>query len=97
MTFADAQLQKHIGQVVSVVQDCPSDQLLICALLDAWHWFHLVEGDESPRAKEAIEHLLSPELRPALRSWYRRLGEAISPAAVKFREQLAEMVGERFG
>jgi hypothetical protein len=68
MIFRDPQLQKHVERVVSIVQGCPADQLPICALLDAWQWFHLTEGDESPRASEAVEHLLSPELRPALRS-----------------------------
>lgn len=63
MVFRDPQLQQHFERTVSVLKGCPPDQLPICALLDAWHWFQLTEGNESARAKEAIEHLLSPELR----------------------------------
>jgi len=97
VTFRDPQLQKHYERAVSVVQGCPPAQLPICALLDAWHWFHLIEGDESPRTREAIEQLLSPELRPALRSWYQRYGEDMNPAAIEFRERLGELAGERLG
>lgn len=97
VTFRDPQLQQHYERAVSVVKGCLPDQLPICALLDAWHWFHLIEGDESPRAKEAIEHLLSPELRSGLRGWYHRWGAGMNPAATEFRDRLGEMAGERFG
>ena len=97
MTFRDTQLQKHFERVVSVVQGCPPDQLPICALLDAWQLFSRMDGEKSPRASEAIEHLLSPELRPALRSWYRRCGDKMNPTATEYRDRLSEMAGERFG
>jgi hypothetical protein len=97
MVFRDTQLQKHFERVVSIVQGCPPDELPICALLDAWQWFRLTEGDDSSRASEAIEHLLSPELRPALRSWYRRYGDKMNPAAIEFRDRLGVKAGERFG
>jgi hypothetical protein len=64
---------------------------------DAWHWFRLTEGENSPRAAEAIEHLLSPELRPALRQWHRRLGDGMNENALSFRDRRSELVGERFG
>lgn len=97
MTFRDAQLQKHFERVVSKVQGCPPDQLPVCGLLDAWHWFRLIEGEESARSSEAIELLLSPELRPALRDWYRRFGEKLNPFAIEFRDQLSAIAGEKFG
>jgi hypothetical protein len=97
VTFRDPQLQKHCERAVSLVQGCPPDQIPVCALLDAWHWFHLTEGDASPRAGEAIEHLLSSELRPALRSWYHRFGADMNPAATEFRDRLGQLAGERFG
>ena len=97
MIFRDPELQKHFDRVVSVVQGCPPDQLPVLALLDAWHWFQLVEGAKSPRTTEAIEHLLSPELRPALRSWYRRRGDKMNVGTNEFRDQLSQMAGERFG
>jgi hypothetical protein len=97
MTFRDAQLQKRYERVISSVQGYPPDQLPIWALFDAWNWFRLIEGAESPRAGEALELLLSPELRPALREWYRRTGEQMNPFAIEFRDQLSEIAGERFG
>ena len=96
MRFRDAQLQKRFERVMSTVHDCPPDQLPVCALLDACQWFHFIDGDESPRSSEAIELLLSPELRPALREWYRRLGDQMNPFAIEFRDQLSEIAGERF-
>ncbi|HZQ46722.1 MAG TPA: hypothetical protein VFC07_06920 [Verrucomicrobiae bacterium] len=88
MKFRDPQLQRYYEWAVSVVKGCPPEHLPICALLDAWHWFHLNEGDESPRAVEAVEHLLSPELCPALHQWYQRWGADMDIAATKFCEQL---------
>ena len=95
MTLRDPQLQQHVERAASVVQGCPPDQFPVCALLDAWHWFQLIEGDESPRATEAIEHLLSAELRPALRQWYHLLGDDMNSGASQFRERLSELAGER--
>jgi hypothetical protein len=97
MTFRDAQLQKHYERAVSVVQGCPPDQIPICALLDAWHWFYLTDGNASPQASEAIEHLLSSKLRPALRNWYHRHGAGMNPAATEFRDRLSDLAGEKFG
>ncbi len=70
MTFRDAELQQHCERAAAAVSGCPHELLPVFGLLDAWHWFRLIEGEDSPRAAEAIEHLLSPELRPALRLWY---------------------------
>ena len=97
MTFRDPQLQRHFERASSLAQGCPRDEVPVCVLLDAWHWFHLTEGDGSPRAGEAIEHLLSAELRPALRSWYQRHGAGMNPVAVEFRDRLGALAGERFG
>jgi hypothetical protein len=97
MTFRDPQLQKRFERGVSLVQGCPADQIPVCALFEARQFFQLAEGDESPRANEAIEHLLAPELRPALRSWYQRFGENMNPAAIEFRERLSQIAGEKFG
>ena len=97
MTFRDTELRKRFERVISSVQDCPPDQLPVCALLDACHWFRLIDGDRSPRSCEAIELLLSPELRPALRNWYRRLGDDMNPFAIEFRDLLSALAGEDFG
>ena len=97
MTFRDAKLQQHCERVASLASGCPTDQLPVLGLLDAWHWFHVVEGDDSPRTREALEHLLSTELRPALREWYYRWGATMNPFALEFRDRLSELAGEKFG
>jgi hypothetical protein len=97
MTFRDAKLQQHCEKTAAVVTGCPPEQLPVLGLLDAWYWFHLTEGDDSARVAEAIEHLLSAELRPALRQWYQRWGDDMNENALRFRDRLSELAGERFG
>ena len=97
MTFRDAKLQQHCEQVAAVVSSCPPEQIPVLGLLDAWDWFRLTEGEVSPRATEAVELLLSSELRPALRQWYQRWGSDMNEAAIRFRDRLSELAGERFG
>ena len=63
-----------------------------CVVLVSSH-----RGEDSPRATEAVEHLLSPELRPALRQWYQRWGDGMNENALCFRDRLSELAGERFG
>jgi hypothetical protein len=97
MTFRDPQLKQHCERAEAVVKGCPAEQLPVLGLLDAWYWFRLTEGEESPRVAEAVEHLLSPELRPALRQWYQRLGADMNENADRFRDRLSELAGEKFG
>ena len=97
MTFRDLKLQQHCERVAAVAKDSPPEQLPVLGLLDAWYWFNLVEGDDSPRAAEAIELLLSAELRPALRQWYRDAGDNMNENALQFRARLSKLAGERFG
>src|SRR5688572_27301077 len=97
MTFRDPKLQQHCERAAAVVKGCPPEQLSVLGLLDAWYWFHLVEGQDSPRAAEAIELLLSPELRPALRQWYSDAGDDMNENALQFRDRLSQLAGERFG
>ena len=82
---------------MSLIAGCPLEEHPVCALLDAWHWFKMVDGENCPQAIEAIERLLSAEMRLALRSWYRRYGEDMNPAAIEFRHRIGEMAGEKFG
>jgi hypothetical protein len=97
MIFRDAKLQQHCERTASLMTSCPAEQLPVLGLLDAWYWFSLVEGEKSLRAAEAVEHLLSPELRPALRQWYQRWGADMNENAIRFRDRLSELAGERFG
>ena len=97
MKFTDPNLQRHVERATGCVTGLPADQQPVCVLLDAYQWFGVTEGQDSPRVAEALEHLLSPELRPALRSWYRRCGDDMNPTATEFREHLSKLAGERFG
>ena len=97
MTFRDQKLQQHCERAAAVVTGCPTEQLPVLGLLDAWYWFRAVEGEDSPRVGEAMEHLLSAELRPALRQWYQQCGDDMNPNALAFRDRLSELAGERFG
>ena len=95
--YADAKLQQHVERAVALMASLPDEQRPVCGLLDACQWFGLTEGQYSPRVAEALEHLLSAELRPALRSWYRECSDDMNPAATEFREHLSTLAGERFG
>jgi hypothetical protein len=97
MTFRDAKLQQHCERAAAIVSGCPAEQRPVLGLLDAWYWFHLTEGEQSPRVAEAVEHLLSPELRPALRQWYQRCGPDMNENAISVRDRLSKLAGERFG
>ena len=97
MTFRDQKLQKHVAGATVVITGLPDDQLPVCGLLDAWYWFRVTEGADSPRAAEAIEHLLSSELRPVLRRWYQRHRDDMNENAINFRDRLSELAGETFG
>jgi len=97
MIFRDRKLQQHCERAAAVVTGCPAEQLPVLGLMDAWYWFRLTEGEDSPRVAEAIEHLLSAELRPALRQLYQQAGDKMNENAVRFRDRLSELAGERFG
>jgi hypothetical protein len=97
MIFRDPKLRQHCERAAAVVTGCPPEQLPVLGLLDAWYWFRSVEGEDSPRVGEAMEHLLSAELRPALRQWYQGFGDAMNPNALAFRDRLSELAGEKFG
>jgi hypothetical protein len=97
MKFRDRQLQQHYDKTVACVSSCPAKQLRILTLLDAWHWFQLMEGENSPKVIESVEKLLSPELRSALQAWYQRFGADMNAGALQFRERLSALAGENFG
>jgi hypothetical protein len=97
MDVNDPELRSRLERTFLLIPDEPEDEKMVIGLMDAYDWFRLAEGEGSPRVREAIEHLLSPELRPALRGWYRKWGNGMNPAAIEFRERLSKMAGEEFG
>jgi hypothetical protein len=72
----------------------PEELRPICALLDAWQWYRVAEGEESPRAREAIRQLSAPELRPALKAWYLRQSNT-NAAIDEYRQTLEQATGEQ--
>jgi hypothetical protein len=92
--FDDAQLQQYCDRVVSVMTSLPENIRPICALLDAWHWFNLTEGEQSPRVREIIKRLTSSELRASLKTWYLQ-HEQINGPASSFHRALENEIGEK--
>ena len=96
--FNDTQLQQHFDHTMSLrVENLSDEERPVFALMTAYGWFRRVDGEQSPKVCEIIDHLLLPELRPALRSWYSRSGDRINPAAMEFREYLSELAKEKLG
>lgn len=95
MTFQDSQLQQcydaHLGKVGNALGDLDP----VYALIATHNWFAMLEGTHSARVHETMEHLLSTEMRPALRHWYRRSDLEMDSIAVEFRNQLSRLAGER--
>jgi hypothetical protein len=94
MTFTDCQLKKCYEGNLGVY-GFPDELRPIYALITAHDLFRLVEGPHSARVHEAIQHLLLPILRPALRSWYQRSDAETNPDAIEFREHLSALAGEK--
>jgi hypothetical protein len=99
MTFQHSDLQQFYERVMALkVGGLTNEERPVFALMDAYGWFRLIDGDQTAKIQEIISHLLSPELRPALRSWYRRHGTAdANTVAKEFCNRLSELAGERFG
>lgn len=97
MKFSAPELHQRVVRMVSMDVGFPRELRLVFALMDAYEYFGLVENQQSPKCHEVVEILLSQELRPALRSWYRFHGGSINPAAAKFRDRLSALAGEKFG
>jgi hypothetical protein len=95
--FTDSELQQHVERVIPKVKSLPAEQRPIFALMDAYGRFAVTDGEQSARVREIIQLLLSPELRPALRSWYLGNGDRMNPSAIEFRDRLAQLAGETFG
>ena len=97
LKFTDPQLQKCYDSHLSKAAESSDELREVGALIAAHDMFRLLEGPHSPRVHEAIEHLLLPELRAALRNWYRRPDAETNPAVTEFRDHLTQLAGERFG
>ena len=97
MTFKHPEVQKHYERVIALkVGGLPDSEQPVFALMDAYGWFRLIDGDQSAQLREISDLLVSDELRPALRSWYQRHRTVDSPVFSELREHLSQLAGERF-
>ncbi|HEV2453741.1 MAG TPA: hypothetical protein VGY98_05745 [Verrucomicrobiae bacterium] len=94
MTFQDRQLQKCYESHLAKGGKSLGDFGPVYALIATYDWFVMLEGTHSARVHEAIDHLLSTEMRPALRHWYGRSNLEMDSIAIKFRNQLSRLAGE---
>jgi hypothetical protein len=101
MTFRDPEVQEHYKRAVALAFEWPPESfqelLPVDGLMDSWYWFIMKEGEHSPKVAEVVEHLLSPELRPALRQWYKRWASCMDKDAISLRDRLSGLAGEKFG
>ena len=91
--FDDVQLQQHCERVISLMTSLPEDLRPICALLDAWYWYKVAEGDQSSKVSEAMRLLSKPEMRSALKSWYLQQHN-VNVAVDEFRRILEKTTGD---
>ena len=98
MTFQHPDIEQHYERVMALsIGGLPEDGHRVFALMDAYGRFRMVDDDQTAMREEIISHLLSPELRPALRSWYRRHRTVNTNVAFnEFRNLLSAIAGESF-
>jgi hypothetical protein len=98
MTFQHPDLEQFYERVMALkVGGLTDEERPVFALMDAYGWFRLIDGDQTATIQEIISLLLSPELRPGLRSWYRRHATtATNSVFTEFRDRLGKIAGESF-
>ena len=99
MTFQHRDLRQFYKRVMALkVEGLTDEERPVFALMDAYDWFRRIDGDQAAKIQEIISHLLSAELRPALRSWYRRHKRGSCNYAVnELRDRLSKLAEESFG
>jgi hypothetical protein len=99
MKFQHPEVEQFYQRLMALkLADLPEDERPVMALLDAYGWFRLIDGKQAEKLQEITCHLLSPDLRPALRSWYLRHPQAnCNQSFIEFRDHLSALAGEKFG
>jgi hypothetical protein len=96
VNFTDTQLQACFELSFAGAKSASDDLRHVHALIATYDWFSMIEGPHSSRVHETIDHLIAPGLRPGLHRWYRRSGANPDAAAIKFRDYLSQLTGEKF-
>jgi hypothetical protein len=94
VNFTDPLLQKCYESNFTEAGDSSDQQRQVRALIAMHDSFQTLEGPHSSRVHETLEHLLLPQLRAVLRSWYQRPGADTNSAAINLRDQLSQLTGE---
>ncbi len=94
MNFTDPQLKKCYEASLANESSCPAELRSISGLIAAHDAFQMLEGPHSARVHEAIQHLLHPRSRAALRLWYKRAGASDTPNRAELRTHLSQLAGE---
>lgn len=98
MKFQHSDVEQFFERTMALkVGNLTDEERPVFALMEAYGWFKLIDGNQTAKIQEIISHLLSPELRPALRTWYRRHGNKLNPRVMEFRDHLSRLAGERLG
>jgi hypothetical protein len=93
--FNDSELQRCYESNLADVGPEPGELSQIKVLLSVRAIFANLEGEHSARVHETVDHLLSPELRPALRRWYRLANSGLDTSGLKLRDDLNSLAGEQ--
>jgi hypothetical protein len=98
MTFSHPDVQQFYDRAMSLkVGGVSDEERPVFALMDAYGWFRLIDGQQSAKIQELVSNLLSPELRPALRRWYRRHENiAVNNVFFELGKHLSDLAGEKF-
>ena len=95
LSFTDAHLQKCYDSNLAVTDGLAQDLREIRALIATRELFQMLDGPHSIRTHEIMEHLVSAELRPALRRWYQRPAAETKSFSTEFRNALNKLTGEQ--
>jgi hypothetical protein len=100
--FQDPEIQKvfdgtldELRALKVLTRGLSDEDLQVVALMSVYCTFRLIDHGESARMREITDHLLSLELRPALKSYYRRRSECDTTSFIDFRDRLSDLAGEK--
>ena len=94
MNFEDHQLRECYERNLSEMAASTDAALEVSALIATHDFFQMLEGPHSSRVHETMDLLLSLELRPRLRDWYRRHGNDINQGARDWRDKISNWLGK---
>jgi hypothetical protein len=95
MNFEDHQVRECYERNLSEMAGSTDAVREVSALIATHDFFQMLEGPHSSRVHETMDLLLSLELRPRLREWYRRSNADLNATELVFRSELNVLAGEK--